>query len=398
MNDPIARQVASDVERLCATSDRDLGTAGNRAATAYVAERLRGAGVDVQSIEFDVPEWRFGRTTVTADGERFDVHAGPFSPPASASGPLVVIENEDDLSAEIQPGAVLLLYGAIASTQLTPRDYPFYSNPDHAAILDTIEAARPLAMLAATGKSPMTGAMSPFPLVDEARFGVPSAYMSIEEGVRLAKHVGKAVSVSIVSQVLPSSGVQPYGCRAGTTGRRIVVSAHVDTKPETPGAIDNAAGVAVLLAVADLLRDATPQHSVEFVPFNGEDHTLAPGELAWLSANTDLSDVALNINIDAAGLRGAPSAYSLYGLDAEMTALVSLLAADHPDVAEGPAWPASDHMIFAMRGVPAIAITSTDFEAASGEYSHTPKDVPGILDFGLLADTARFVAALIERL
>jgi hypothetical protein len=48
-----------------------------------------------------------------------------------------------------------------------------------------------------------------------------------------------------------------------------------------------------------------------------------------------------------------------------------------------------------MRGVPALALTSTDFQTASGEYSHTPADAPQVLDYDLLAETARFVAALV---
>jgi hypothetical protein len=55
-------------------------------------------------------------------------------------------------------------------------------------------------------------------------------------------------------------------------------------------------------------------------------------------------------------------------------------------------------MIFAMRGIPAMAITSTDFATASRAYSHTPADTPDILDFDLLAGTARFVAELVANL
>jgi len=396
LSDPHGASIQADVESLCAPGDRDLGTARNRAATDYVIARMSNAGLEVESLPFDVPEWRFGSAAVTAGDLEVPMHPGPYSPALDDRGPLVVVRSSEELAALDAPGAVFLLCGAIAAVQFTPRGYPFYSNPADAAILDALEAARPLAVLAATTDSAMTGAMSPFPLIEEVRFPAATAYLPAEQGARLATHAGQSVRVTIDSRVQPSTGVQALGRRAGSgNAGRIIVSAHIDSKPETPGAIDNAAGVAVLLAVAELLREATPEATVEFVPFNGEDHVLAPGELAWLAGNEDLSDVRLVINIDAPGLSGAPSAYSLYGVDEATAETAARLAADNPHVAEGPQWPASDHMIFAMRGIPAIAVTSTDFATASRSYSHTPADVPAILDYQLLAGTARFIAELV---
>lgn len=397
MTDRPAAMIRTDVERLCAAGDRDLGTKRNRDATDYVVQRLRQTGLLVETLEFEVPEWRCGRASVKTDGLELTAHPGPFSPALEGEGPLVAIRSADEISAIDAPDSVLLLCGEIAATQFTPRGYPFYSNPDHSAILDALEAKRPLAVLSATDKSPMTGAMSPFPLIEDVRFAAPSAYMSVEKGAELSEHVGDIVAVSIDSEVHPSTGVQPVGRRAGTRGGRIVVSAHIDSKPETPGAIDNAAGVAVLLAVADLVRNVELEYALEFVPFNGEDHVLAPGELAWLAANEDLSDIRLAINIDAPGLLGAPSAYSLYGVDEATAVIAASLSDDNANVIEGPQWPASDHMIFAMRGIPTIAVTTADFASGASEVFHTPADAPETVDYDLLAGAARFVADLIAK-
>lgn len=393
--DPLAATIRSDVERLCALPSRDLGTEGNRAATDYVTERMRAAGLETKTLAFEVPEWRHGGAHVAAGDLKLDMHPGPFSSAVEDAGRLLVIRTSEDIATVDTPGAVLLLCDEIAQTQFTPRGYPFYGNPEHAAILDALEAAHPMAILAATDKSAMTGAMSPFPLIEEVGFAVPTAYMTAEAGALLATSAGEEVAVSINSEVRASTGEQPIGRLMGTGARRLVVSAHVDAKPETPGALDNAAGVAVLLAVAELLGDQQLDCTVEFVPFNGEDHVLAPGEVVWLAKNGDFSDIKLAINIDAPGLVGGPSAYSLYGLDAETTEAVGRVSHGFPDVVEGPQWPASDHMIFAMRGVPAIAVTSEDFETASRGYSHTPKDEPSVVDYAVLANTARFITGVI---
>lgn len=52
---------------------------------------------------------------------------------------------------------------------------------------------------------------------------------------------------------------------------RVLVAAHFDTVPGTPGADDNASGVAVMLEAARLLADAEPAATVEFVGFNLEE-------------------------------------------------------------------------------------------------------------------------------
>lgn len=396
----ITGRIVRDLHQLCDPGDRHPGTDRNRAATAYAVTRMRELGLDVEELPFDVPEWRHGAASLAVGGTTVGAHPGPFSVAVRGEGPLRVVHTAGELDGLDASGAVLLLCDAIASEQLTPRRYPFYSEPSHATILDALEAAHPLAIVAATDTSAMTAAMSPFPLIEEVGFGVPHAYLHMSVGARLEEHAGELARVQIDSAVLPSMGVQPIGCQPGMDpgAGRVVVSAHIDSKPDTPGAIDNAAGVAVLLAVADLLHDRDIRPSVEFVPFNGEDHTSAPGELAYLAAHPDLSDVRLALNIDAPGLPGSPTAYSGYNLDAQTEARASALAGRFPGIAVGPEWPASDHMVFAMRGVPAMAFTSTDFVVIMRSYAHTPADVPAILDTALLAETARYIAELISQM
>lgn len=54
-------------------------------------------------------------------------------------------------------------------------------------------------------------------------------------------------------------------------GQIIVVGAHYDNVPDTPGADDNASGTAVLLEVARILRDHPMDRTVKFVAFANEE-------------------------------------------------------------------------------------------------------------------------------
>ena len=52
---------------------------------------------------------------------------------------------------------------------------------------------------------------------------------------------------------------------------RLIVGAHVDTVPNSPGADDNASGVAAMLEVARVMMTCCPETPVEFVGFNLEE-------------------------------------------------------------------------------------------------------------------------------
>lgn len=59
----------------------------------------------------------------------------------------------------------------------------------------------------------------------------------------------------------------------------VIVGAHYDSVPGSPGANDNASGVAAMLEVARLLRDAKPGQTVRFVAFTNEEPPWFLGEI-----------------------------------------------------------------------------------------------------------------------
>ena len=69
-----------------------------------------------------------------------------------------------------------------------------------------------------------------------------------------------------------ASSRRPEAAARGPAGApRAVVIAHIDSKSGTPGALDNATGVAAMLEVARLLADVTLRDTVQFVAFSGEE-------------------------------------------------------------------------------------------------------------------------------
>jgi aminopeptidase YwaD len=157
--------------------------------------------------------------------------------------------------------------------------------------------------------------------------------------------------------------------------------------------------VAALLALGELLREHAGPPAVELVPLNGEDDWATPGEKLYVAANEGAwGDIVLGINLDAAGAVGGETAISLYGVEPALEATIRSVAARHAGVVEGEPWFESDHGLFLLNGVPALAITSTTFRELCATVTHTARDTRELGDPVAIAAIARFLADLVAGL
>jgi Zn-dependent M28 family amino/carboxypeptidase len=81
--------------------------------------------------------------------------------------------------------------------------------------------------------------------------------------------------------IIPETAFNIVGRKSNQTHERIAITAHIDTKIDTPGAIDNGMGVTILLLLAELLKDYG-----------------APGQVKYIEQNVGrFGDMLLNVNI-----------------------------------------------------------------------------------------------------
>jgi len=400
MSEALPARIDGYLRDLTAYPDRHVGGPGNHAACALFAEVTGSFGLKVQRTPFECIDWEHEGATLRVAGASFEVCVGPYSLPADASGILVVAASVEQIEAIDVPGAVVLLHGDITKSQVMPKNFTFYNPDSHKRIVRALEDARPTAVIAATGRDPqMVGSQYPFPLFEDGDLTFPNAYMKDVDGESLARHAGETASVRIHSRRVPAEGEQVVAVRAGSGPGRIVVTAHIDSRVGSPGALDNASGVAVLLGLAELLQDYNGGPSIELVPFNGEDDYANPGEMLWIAQNEGrFDDIMLAVNIDDAAQVGTVNNVSFYGCppEIESAALQAISKAAH--MAEGPQWFQSDHAIFGMYGVPAIAIASSEMERFMAEHAHSERDRLELADPELVVDGAQFIRSLIDAL
>jgi len=216
---------------------------------------------------------------------------------------------------------------------------------------------------------------------------------------------------------------------AGAKDQVVIVGAHYDSVEGTPGANDNASGIAALLALARRFARSQPQRTLRFVAFANEEppffQTEQMGSLVYAhrcaarheNVVAMLSLETMGYYSDAPNSQHYPFPFSLlYPSTGNFLAFVGNLSsqaltreavrtfrragklpaegAAMADVVPGIGW--SDHWSFWRTGVPAVMVTDTaPFRYA---HYHEETDTPEKLDFDRLARAVVGLADVIEEL
>jgi aminopeptidase YwaD len=391
------------LEKLCVAIDsRRVGSAGNRAATDFFARIVSSFGFETESPPFECMDWRQEGVTLTAEGASFTTFAGPYSLGCRVSAPLVVVPTVEALEVAALSNKIVLLCGEVTKEQLMPKNFPFYNPDHHQRIIRLLETRQPLAIIAATARDPdmVGGAIYPFPLIEDGDFNIPSAYMTDEEGQRLAEYAGQEIFLEIRASRILATGCNVIARKGANLRRRVVLLAHIDARMGTPGASDNASGVIVMLLLAELLADYTGQLGLEIVALNGEDYFSNPGEQQYVALNADrFEEIVLGINVDDVGYYKGRAAYSLYHCPVEMADLIRKVFSDYDDgLVAGEPWYQGDHGLFLLNRRPALALTSDHLLELMAEITHTPQDRPEIIDCARLVTVALALRDLVLQL
>lgn len=216
---------------------------------------------------------------------------------------------------------------------------------------------------------------------------------------------------------------RPAACPPGP---RLVIGAHVDTVTGTPGADDNASGVAVLLEAAQLVAESGRALAVEFAAFTLEEEGMI-GSSHYVRELTRRREALLGmLSLEMVGftesvglqhypwfLRGRfPALGNYLGLVANFRSrgLLNATAGACRQVAglpvEAIAIPGrgnvvpesrlSDHAPFWDAGYPALLVTDTAF--FRNPHYHQPTDTVETLDVPFLTKVTQGMLATIEQL
>ncbi len=214
-----------------------------------------------------------------------------------------------------------------------------------------------------------------------------------------------------------------------TPSEIVLLGAHYDTVLGSPGANDNASGVAALLEIARLLRDSQPRRTIRFVAFANEEppffFTSRQGSLVYArqcrrrgdKIIAMLSLETIGYYSDEAGSQRYPFPFGLFYPDrgnfigfvgnlasrSLVRRCIATFRAAVPFPSQGVAAPAylpgiywSDHWAFWRQGYRALMVTDT--APFRYPYYHSLEDTADKLDYGRMARLVRGLAAVVHDL
>jgi Zn-dependent M28 family amino/carboxypeptidase len=257
---------------------------------------------------------------------------------------------------------------------------------------------------------------------------------ALEDSARYIENAFAALGYAVATQPVPAGPGTARNIevevRGDTRGAEIVVvGAHYDSVAGSVGANDNGSGVAALLELARLLRDAQPQRTLRFVAFANEEPPFFKSEAmgSWVYARRArergenivamFSLETIGYYSDRAGSQRYPFPLGLfYPSKGDFLAFVSDLSSRpllHEALAafrrharfpsEGVAAPAivpgvdwSDHWSFGEQGYSAVMITDT--APYRYPYYHTMLDTPDKVDYERLARAVTGLAGMLHAL
>lgn len=383
---------------------RDTGSAGERLAAAYIAERLRALGLEpVDRAGFIVPlplvraqlaeasRVRVSAPTGAATFASSEFHAsiGGVGSLRSFEGPAVFIRSTLDAAATADVyGRVIVTTGPLGEAG-APTLRRWIAEGAAGVILPTLQTAEFQQVQAAATRDLLVDAgvdepvwQPDLPIIIAAPNVVralistrpPGPADGIDSPHELAVTV--AAELRFATTVVPSfnvAGIVP-GSDPALRDEYVILTAHYDHLGTGPpiegdsiynGFSDNAAGVAMLLAIAERLRERPPARSVVLLFPSGEERGLL-GSAHWAAhPPVALERVHAVLNLDAGAPPAPPTRWRVAG-DTTTAAIrtAGRVIGEHGwTVDTTPANANSDHWPFMQRGIPTVfLVPGTEWE------------------------------------
>ncbi|MCS7104425.1 MAG: M28 family peptidase [Thermofilaceae archaeon] len=358
-------QHAYDVAVQLASEPRFTGSEGEAKAREFIVRELKNLGYDVKlepfkvkvyqvkHVSLEVLEPRIGSVECTGVG--FSGETGEDG----VEGDLFYIEGGDPI---LEPSSRNWI--GLASTR-----------PDKDAWRRLVKKA--LGLLIAESSPHRELSRVEVPVEWRERFGnLPAVYVRYNDAVKLLD--AKRVRLTLLQDYRE---VEAFNIVAEKKGVKypdeiIYVTAHLDSVYGVKGAVDNAGGSALTVAIAKALASSNLKRSIRFVLFSGEELGLR-GSLAYVEAHKDeLKNAVLVLNLDVHGGAVGSTRVVVTGSKSlrHSVEFISKKLGVKTEVSEDVM--SSDSASFARLGVPSVNIFRS---SGANVVMHTEQDSPELL-------------------
>ncbi len=391
----------SDFLALCDCGGRQAGSPGEQRARELTLERLASVDKSARLEQVSYAGWRYSEAAL--------IRLAPADDKSLACNPLLGAQSTpgDGVTAEV----IDLGRGTLEQFDQHARDiagrivlvrheYPFSADHVHRRRKYNWAMERGAAGYIIANPFPAAGPVAGSSGRD-GKTGIPAVGTDYESAALLASRgiVRPRVCLRLQGEDYPAETNVVLLDIPGRTPASVVLSAHLDGHSLAESAMDNATGVAVVIAVARALAPLIAQcrRGFKVCLFSAEEWALA-GSRQYLDrmSAAERDALMLNINLDTVG-----GDTQLTALNSEFPRLDSfvLQAARQSGVAlntHQPLMQNSDHYNFARHGIPALRLVA-GFNRPQCNIRHilTGADTRDKVAPAELATAARFTATLL---
>ena len=239
--------------------------------------------------------------------------------------------------------------------------------------------------------------LKPFPVIEDGNFHIPVASLDKEFFTEIKdKVLEKEMELSIISKSDIVTAYQLIASKKVADPKgTIVICAHMDSKYNTDGALDNASGVAAMLYAARGIE--TDRYNIDIVPFNSEEYYDPQGELIYLEdLRKSKKEVSLLINIDTVAHVGSKVAAATFNFSEKEQQGLDIIMQSCTNIVRGQPWYAGDHSVFAFGGTKCVLLSASDLFEGCLSYTHCPKDTIDLVDEKLIENTADYICKIVN--
>ena len=291
--------------------ERPLGSKGNNDVIDLLYCAFNELGYQCIDLPFNCIVWHSDYSFIEQNNNKTTIFPSPFSKELKGNFSLKYVSTLNELQNIKEYYGILVFNNELSKNSIFPKNFPFYFPDEDKTMYEKIEKINPKGIIAISGQDPVSG-LNPFPIFEDVNFEIPTAYVSSLEGVS----ENSDITIEINSKKYKQKSKQIIFRREGLSKDIILITAHMDTKYFTQGAIDNAGGLFALYETAEIIKDKSFDHTIEIVPFNGEDSPEVSGELAYLNYLAENNyKTSTVINIDGAGHIGSKNMFSFFNFN-----------------------------------------------------------------------------------
>lgn len=164
----------------------------------------------------------------------------------------------------------------------------------------------------------------------------------------------------------------------GKDNSTVILSAHYDSYPTSPGADDDGSGIACLLMIAKIMANYNFKHTIKFVAFSGEEQGMLGSQVYVKYLYENGEDIIADINVDTvAHTASAEGGKLIRVLSDEASLWITDIAEEMNNkyniklnLYRHGNFPAGDHQSFIDYGYEAVFFVEYDFNT----NMHTPND------------------------